>query len=227
MQGGPSPRVRSCRRPARTRTSSRTRTQRRERVVAQLAGPDHVPQHAEQLVAKPTHAGLEIGEERSAAAGEQLAKFGRQLAFDRCRRGRERGEVAAEIERDTTVVAAERLEPTPAQLAARAQLIEHAGVVAADPRREHGTLEIGERDRHALDLLDRADQIIERFTGLIDAVPARQETSIEARLDGLDRGAELRERGSLEPPQDLDVAPLELAPTGHEFTFEQAILPKQ
>src|SRR5262245_19872398 len=106
-------------------------------------------------------------------------------------------------------------------------MVEHARLKVADASRQHGALEIRPGDRGTLQLLDRTEQIIEALTGLIEAMPAGQEAGIEARLDGLDLGGQLGQRGALEPTQHLDVAPLAFAAAGHELALEQPTLGEQ
>ena len=82
---------------------------------------------------------------------------------------------------DAAVLGAERTGADPHQLAGGAELVEHARVIVEDARGQDPLLELGERQRDALEPLDRVAQRERAAARLIEAVPARQERGVRSR----------------------------------------------
>src|SRR5262249_39754547 len=116
------------------------------------------------------------------------------------------------------VVVAERAAADPDELAERAELVERRGPEVLHARRHDAALELGERQRQALELLDRPAQ----RRGAPGAVPLAQEARVGRGLAGGDLAPEARQGAAAELAQDLGVAPFLALAARAELALEDA-----
>jgi hypothetical protein len=79
-------------------------SQRLERVVSHLTGPDHLPQGAYDVAAEPSERPLDLAEEHSSSSRQKLAELRGKLTGHRLCDACEVGFVLGGVERDAAVV---------------------------------------------------------------------------------------------------------------------------
>ena len=148
-------------RPGRRSATVEAATQRFERVVGHLAGPDQVPQRREDLRRVAADDPHHVGEEDCAALLEQGAELGVHLAgvvHAEQRLGpRQRLLVLGEVQGDPSVGVAQRLETAPHDLARRAQQIEVRRPEPVEPRGED-LVQLGGGQGTAFEASDRLEE---------------------------------------------------------------------
>ena len=172
---GTLPRRRPC-----VRAPLQHRTQRRQRVVGDLAGPHQVPQGGERLAFGGAGCGrAHLAPEAGAALG-QLQADGivqlRRSGGSGCSiAGASSGSWSTKYSRTRPSVAP--IEPAPTQTSSprRAQLVEVGRPVATHPQRQHVGLERAGDQRRALQHADRLDERFEPAPFAGHVVPRREE----------------------------------------------------
>ena len=175
----------------------------------------------------------QVAEERRAAARQVFAqRIMQRLGWSvgvGCRghsRGKE-GQAVGPVERDPSVITAQRAGAQPDDLACRAQLVEQARAVAAHARRQHVAFQHARRQRHALQLGDHLRQAAAAAAVAAHTVPARQEACQRLRLDRLDLAPQPRQRAPAQHAQHVRVAPLALDAAGPELAAHHPARGKQ
>jgi len=193
--------------PVLSRSSPHEGAQRCERVVSDFARPDEVPQRRNEIARERSRCPREVREEEGAAGAKDFADAQSELPLGgRCGPGQKIGAVG-QVERDTAVGRAERLDPAPDDLAGGTEEIEVGGAIARDASRKDLALQSGGGQRAPLKLLDRREERIESLARRIDSLPLGEKPPERLGEHGLDLTPELRERATLQRAQDLGVAP--------------------
>ena len=125
------------------------------------------------------------------------------------RRQRQRRRIGG-VEGDPAVAAADLAGARPRDLAGGEQLVEHRGLVVADPLPEHQRLDRRRGDRHARELVDHRRPARRLPTSCVDAdlLPRGQEPGVGGRADRLDLRPQRGQRPSAQDLENVGVAPL-------------------
>ena len=206
--------------------ASDERSQRREGVVGDLAGPDEIPQRGEEeALVRRAGGGDELGPERRAPLGEMEAERVVHLALRRVggRLGEQRGGIGAEDERDAAVVGGERPRADPGHVAARHEGVEVCGTIRPDPGREDVRLQ--DRGRHggALEPGHGVRERVDVTPGSVRALPHGEEAGERRRVDGFHLATEQGERSAAEPAEHVGFAPFAPRAAGPELAQDDVL----
>ncbi len=208
--------------------SADERAQRRERVVADPAGPHEVPECLGQRAVVVGVDGIgELAEQERAATVERLDDRGLQgVGLRRSRAGGAQHEIGR-VELDPAVVAGQRAGAGPHDLAGGGQLVEHRGGVVAYARRQHQRLPRRCRQRQTGQLVDRRQHTVGAAQAAAHALPRRQETGVGQRVDGLDLVTGGGERARAQTAQDAGLDPLGAGGLRPELALGQAAVARE
>src|SRR5204863_1867154 len=196
------------------RRPAQVRSERRERIVRDLAGPDQVPQRLQEVGGECAGRRRQVGEERGAAPAQLLAELLAERAFRFLRGRREQPRGVREVQRAAAVAASRRFDAAPDRLSGGEEDVEIAWAERLDPRGKDFALERARDQRRALKLLDGAEQGIEAPARPRDPLPVGEKAAQRGGVHGLHLLAQLRERAALESLEDLRVDPFAASAVG-------------
>src|SRR5258708_2639722 len=130
--------------------------------------------------------------------------------------------VIGEVERDTAIAVAKRLDAGPDDLAGGAERVEIGRFVAVNARGQDLRLEDRGRQRSTLQRFDHFEEPFEPAAFLGYELPVVDEPDVGLRLDRLDFFAKLRQRTAADGAEHIAVAPLALRAAGTELAFDEA-----